>query len=393
MNFMKKHRKVFVAALTAAVISVSGYMVTANTPFEITLTIDGVTETIKTNKTTLNQILLNKGYKIEDLKSDVSLHTQIEENKEFNIKTKKDVTFNNKGETLTVSTYSVKVKDFLKEYGIEPDTDDFISPSVDTNIKNGDNISYDDIKIENYAKNIELEYSTIEENSFDVKFGETEIKTAGENGAKIEQYTKITKNGNIVSDRLTNSTIVKEPVNEVKLIGTKEVVEEKVEKETIKKENSSLYKGQTKIIQKGNNGLIEYIYENVGNERKLISKEIKTEAVAKIVEYGTKSRPASKGGSTVSKYSLNNLRYRGIIRWNGLKFTYYSQSVLSGNGLRIPGRHVNSGGFVADGNGYIVVAHSSASKGTVINTPFGYKAKVYDRCGNCASNHYDVYTK
>lgn len=393
MNFIKKHKKMLTATLAAAVISFSGYIVIANTPFEVTLTIDGVTETIKTNETTLNQILLNKGYKVYDLKSDVSLDTLIEKNQKIIINTKKDVTFNNKGKTLTVSTYSTTVSDFLKEYGIKPDTEDFISPSLDANIKNGDIISYDDINIENYTKNIELEYKTIDENSFNVKFGETEIKTSGENGTKVEQYTKITKNGVVVSDRLTNSKVIKEPIDEIKLVGTKEIVEENIKKETIKRKNSSLYKGETKTIQEGKNGLIEYVYENDGNERKLVNKEVKTEAVTKIIEYGTKPRPASTGGSTVSKYSLSNLRYNGIIHWNGLKFTYYSQSILPGRGLRIPGRHVNGGGFVADENGYIVVSHRSASKGTVINTPFGYKAKVYDRCGNCASNHYDVYTK
>lgn len=89
-------------------------------------------------------------------------------------------------------------------------------------------------------------------------------------------------------------------------------------------------------------------------------------------------------------YTLSQFKWNGVIRWNGYKFTYYSQSVLPGYGLRIPGRHVNSDGYVADKDGYIVLANS-APKGTVFKTPFGYLGKVYDR--GVYGNWLDVYIK
>lgn len=89
-------------------------------------------------------------------------------------------------------------------------------------------------------------------------------------------------------------------------------------------------------------------------------------------------------------YSLRDLRFHGVINWGGYKFTYYSQSVLPGGGLRIPGRHVNESGYVADADGYIVLANS-APIGTIIPTPFGYYGKVYDR--GTYGNHFDVYTR
>lgn len=89
-------------------------------------------------------------------------------------------------------------------------------------------------------------------------------------------------------------------------------------------------------------------------------------------------------------YSLSDFRFQGVVYWSGYKFTYYSQSVLPGSGLRIPGRHVNDAGFVADGDGYIVLAND-APKGTIIPTPFGCYGKVYDR--GTSGNHFDVYTR
>lgn len=69
--------------------------------------------------------------------------------------------------------------------------------------------------------------------------------------------------------------------------------------------------------------------------------------------------------------------------------TYYSQQVLPGGGLDIPGRHVASDGTIRDSDGYIVVASDDYSKGTVVETSLG-TAKVYD-CGS-GSGNIDIYT-
>ena len=119
-------------------------------------------------------------------------------------------------------------------------------------------------------------------------------------------------------------------------------------------------------------------------------KAAKEAAEKKAAEEKAAKEAAQKENQAPRLYSLRNLTFHGVIRWNGYKFTYYSQRVLPGRGLRIPGRHVNADGFVADKDGYIVLANS-APKGTVIPTPFGYWGKVYDR--GTTGNHFDVYTR
>ena len=94
--------------------------------------------------------------------------------------------------------------------------------------------------------------------------------------------------------------------------------------------------------------------------------------------------------STERLYNLSDFMFSGVVYWSGYKFTYYSQSVLLGGGLSIPGRHVNADGYVSDGDGYIVLA-GSAPLGTVYDTPFGYKGKIYDR--GTSGNHLDVYIR
>ena len=103
----------------------------------------------------------------------------------------------------------------------------------------------------------------------------------------------------------------------------------------------------------------------------------------------TKSEEPTKSATT-KLYSLPQFMSAGVINWQGYKFTYYSQQVLPGGGLVIPGRHVNKDGYVSDKDGYIVLA-GSAPKGTVYDTPFGYKGKIYDR--GTVGNHLDVYIR
>lgn len=97
---------------------------------------------------------------------------------------------------------------------------------------------------------------------------------------------------------------------------------------------------------------------------------------------------AQKSAKTEKLFGLDDFMFRGVVYWSGYKFTYYSEKVLPGGGLRIPGRHVNTDGYVTDEEGYIVLA-GDAPMGSVFETPFGYKGKIYDR--GTSGNHLDVY--
>lgn len=88
-------------------------------------------------------------------------------------------------------------------------------------------------------------------------------------------------------------------------------------------------------------------------------------------------------------YNPTDLQYSGVLYWGGYKWTWYSERILPGYGLNIPYRHTDGDGFVCDEDGYICLASSDLSKGTVVSTPFGKMGKIYD-CG-CASGVLDVY--
>ena len=88
-------------------------------------------------------------------------------------------------------------------------------------------------------------------------------------------------------------------------------------------------------------------------------------------------------------YSGNSgsFQSQGVIYQNGIRYTYYSSNVLYH--YRTPEWNAGSDGIYRDSAGYIVVASSDHSQGSVVSTPFG-AGKVYD--SGCASGTIDIYT-
>ena len=83
-------------------------------------------------------------------------------------------------------------------------------------------------------------------------------------------------------------------------------------------------------------------------------------------------------------------RRNGEVFYNGHRETYYSQRVLPGGGLSIPGRHVAQDGTIRDKDGYICVASdlSYMPRETTLMTSLG-PAKIYDT--GCSYGTIDIY--
>ena len=111
------------------------------------------------------------------------------------------------------------------------------------------------------------------------------------------------------------------------------------------------------------------------------------------------SKPSNSGSNNNSGSSSSNGKYnipsggltpsKGRIWFNGHTEPYYSQKVLPGAGLNIPGRHIASDGTIRDKDGYIVLASDDYPKGTVVETSLG-AGKVYD--SGSGKGNIDLYT-
>lgn len=370
----------------------------SESPNEVDLRINSESETINTNAKTIKEVLDSVGYQYKETdRINHELDDRVSNEMEIVVSSEKSISLSEKGESTKFKTNASTVAEFLNEADIKLGSDDIVIPSLNSNLQDNDEVAIIYQKEEEYKETVDINYEVEREFSMDVPYGEIIVEQEGENGSKEEVYKKITKNDIVLSNKLISESVIKEPISEKIIIGTKEIEIEDISNETVTKKDSSMYKGESKVVNEGTAGIRELIYENTGDSKELISDKVTKDPVNKVIHEGTKEKPEiakQTAEKTSAEYSLSQFQFHGVINSGGKKFTYYSQSVLPGGGLKIPGRHINAGGYVADDSGYIVVAsNKSISKGTVIDTPFGYKGKVYDVCEACTVNWYDIYTK
>lgn len=177
---------------------------------------------------------------------------------------------------------------------------------------------------------------------------------------------------------------------------------ENISFKTRKQNDSSMNIGTEKILTKGVNGVdeVSYVFKYVNGKEEgktELSRKTVKKPVNQVVNVGTKAKSTGVSDNITLQYSArynvssNPLTsFKGVVYYNGHRETYYSQKVLPGNGLNIPGRHVAEDGTIRDGDGYICVAANTSymKKGTTLMTSLG-PAKVYD-CG-CAYGTIDIY--
>lgn len=131
------------------------------------------------------------------------------------------------------------------------------------------------------------------------------------------------------------------------------------------------------------------------NTRVQVVKSGKKKAIVeyKGEQYSVKQKYLCKWKSP-KLYTRKQFKRKGRIHWRGWSWTWYTQRILPGRGLKIPGRHLDKQGFVCDKDGYIVLASSIGYKKVrkILPTPFGKYGKVYDTNGTWNYGWRDVYT-
>ena len=155
---------------------------------------------------------------------------------------------------------------------------------------------------------------------------------------------------------------------------------------THKVEDFEKYKSELdKLVAQLDTRLSEWEAEQQRIAEEEARKAAEAAAAQKAAQAQQQSVPQQYGGGSSGNIDL---RSAGIVNWGGYTFTWYSQNVLPGGGLDIPGRHVNGAGFVCDGDGYIVAA-TAMGRGTTGNSPWG-AWKSYDT--GVSGNVVDLFT-
>lgn len=203
----------------------------------------------------------------------------------------KEIQVNNKGKIVNVKTMGKTVRDVIKEGNIELDSNDIVSPGLETEIE-------------------KVNLITIEKKEQNVPQTDTNKNITINNNT---QTVKSDQKSNESGKEVKSDTYLKETV----------VVKNKIPYKTIKKKNSKLRKGVTKVVREGKTGVTEKKYEVTYKDGKkisckVISKNVVKKPVDKVIEYGTANLVTTSRGS--------ELRYRECIT---MRATAYDASYES----------------------------------------------------------------
>ncbi len=221
------------------------------------------------------------------------------------------VTNNNK--TTEIETTKSTVAEILKLAGYTVDQYDFVQPAADTVVEETVYIDYTDIGYASgtYTESIPFQTETVYSSAKEK--GVVTTAQAGKNGVREVSFTEKLVNGVSVEKTVTASTVVTQPVNAKKIVGTKEVV--KAVKTSADVKAISVLKPSSAIELDVNGNPVKYkskmtvratAYTYTGHRCSTgVSPKPGYIAVnPKVIPYGTKMYIKSPNGSIIYGYAV-----------------------------------------------------------------------------------------
>ncbi len=127
------------------------------------------------------------------------------------------------GTETSFKTVSCSVKQAIEKSGIEFSEADKVNIPLDDTVKSGDKIVIKRVTNKQITKSETIEFETIKKKTDKLYVGETKVETKGENGKKEYVYEVVYTDGKETDRKLVSETVIKEPVDKVVLVGTKEI--------------------------------------------------------------------------------------------------------------------------------------------------------------------------
>jgi uncharacterized protein YabE (DUF348 family) len=189
------------------------------------LSIDGEERTYWVNSTNVASALgeIGRGFSTADLS------------------TSRDATISRSGMRLEVTTpKTIKVKvgkqefkqaklkaltvaDVFDELGVKVSKHDLVTPSLDSEIADGDKIKLTDIRIvTKRVKNETIDHAVVEREDDSAYVGDDETIRAGRDGVRDVTYRLTVRNGKVIATKVVTVDVERKPVDAIVKVGTKE---------------------------------------------------------------------------------------------------------------------------------------------------------------------------
>lgn len=171
---------------------------------------------------TVAEVFAEIGISTENCQIDYSPSARVENGMIINVAGAKTVILNADSTSSTISAIGSTVADVISLAGISLDGDDYVEPALDTAIEDGMEITVYRVTVKTETRKETIKFSTETKQNSDMDTGTSEIEVAGQNGEKQVEYRVTYINGREASKEELSSTVTKEPVTEVKVVGTKQ---------------------------------------------------------------------------------------------------------------------------------------------------------------------------
>ena len=134
------------------------------------------------------------------------------------------VTVKADGKTYELGVVNGTVGDVLKELNITLSGDDYLSDPKSTPVTDGMVINVYRVETKTVTEKQTVAYSVKQVEDSSLEKGKTKVETEGVNGEKTVTYEVVYVNGEARDRKQISSVVTKEPVDEVKRVGTKATV-------------------------------------------------------------------------------------------------------------------------------------------------------------------------
>jgi resuscitation-promoting factor RpfB len=198
---------------------------------EVTFSIDGAEQTIWTTATTVDEALTALTVDLAGAELSTSRSSSIgRQGLAIIIATEKTVVIVDAGKKRTVTTTGQTLDEALAAAKITVDHDDKLSASPNARLVDGAKFTFTRVDIKSKTKKVKVDYDTTRKKTSTLNKGVTKIDTRGVSGVRAVTYKLVRHNGELVRRTKIKSKLIKEPVTEVILVGTKT--------ETVRKKSS-----------------------------------------------------------------------------------------------------------------------------------------------------------
>jgi resuscitation-promoting factor RpfB len=189
---------------------------------QVSFTIDGEKQTVWTTSTTVDDALAALGIDLAGAKLSTSRSASIgRQGLSIIIGTQKTVIIVDEGKKRTITTTGQTLADALAAAKISVDRDDKLSAKPTTRLVDGSKFTFIRVDITSKTKKRKVDFSTDRKKTSTLRKGVTKIDTPGVAGVRAVTYRLVRHNGEIVKRTKIKSKLIKKPVTEVILVGTK----------------------------------------------------------------------------------------------------------------------------------------------------------------------------